>query len=350
MGQLNIGKTTTTDMSSTVDSVRVDPLRPDAEGLLFWDYPDADDNLGYYKTIPEIYSALKALSIYVAGQGWDSKEDLESINGWGEDSFQSICQNLIIQKKVFGDAYGEIIRGDKDILLNIKPLYTGDMRVVVDKKGMIDHYEQRVAEGKNMILQPEQVLHLVNNRIANEIHGVSIMSPLKMIIDAKKEALEDERTIRHRELLGVLELDTEDSTQITKAVNAYQKSVKNKEVLVTIKGTSELKDNPMTTKDRLQWLQYLDNYFYQVIGVNKTVVTSEGFTEAGSKVGIFTFDPVYTSEQRELESDLWNQAAIRVSFNKAPSLGGTLQEDEAKNTGQTGFQPNETEVGLTRTE
>ena len=360
MAELDISKTTTTDMKGTIEEFSVDSQLPDAQGEqkeVFWDYPDASANLGYYKEIPEIKSAFKALAIYVCGQGWtaDSRVTaiLEGITGWGEDSFQSICQNLLIQKKVFGDAFAEIIRDeDTGTLLNIKTLFTGDMRVVVNKKGIIERYEQRAGTPKKKPIkfQPNQILHLVNDRLANEIHGISNIEVLKKIIDAKNEALDDERKIRHRELLGVLELDTDNKTKIAEAVTAYQNSVKNKEVLVTIKGTSELKDNPMTTKDRLQWLQYLDNLFYQTAGVPKVVATSEGFTEAGAKVGIFTFDPIYTSEQREMQADFWNQVAIRVKFEPAPSLGGTLQQSEEKNTGQTSFQPNETEVSATRTE
>ena len=186
--------------------------------------------------------------------------------------------------------------------------------------------------------------------MTNEIHGTSLVKVLRFIIDAKNEALSDERTIRHRELLGVLEVDTQDPDKITTAINKITDAYKNKEVLVTIKGTSELKPSPLTVKDRLQWLQYLDNLFYQVSGVPKVIVTSEGFTEAGGKVGFLTFEPVYTAEQTELEADLFNQAGIEVMFNRPPSLSSMMQESEQKNTGQTGFQQNEMNVMPTRTE
>jgi len=356
MAELNITNTTTTNLQGTETKFSVAAQVPDstqANKETVWDYPDANKNLGYYKTIPEIKSAIKALAIWVAGIGYTADAQtqaiLENITGWGEDGFQAVCQNLIIQKKIFGDAFAEIIRGDNGSLLNLKPLYPGDMRVVVGEDGIIIRYEQRT-KGKPRTLQPDQVLHLVNDRIANEIHGISVIEALKFIIDAKNEALNDERTIRHRELLGILELDTDDTTKITQAITQVQNAINKKEVLVTMKGVSEFKDNPMTTKDRLQWLQYLDNLFYQVVGVPKVIVTSEGFTEAGGKVGFLTFEPVYTSEQTELEGDLWNQIAVRLKFNRPPSLSGMMQESEDKNTGQTGIQPNETQVSASRTE
>ena len=360
MAELDINQTTTTDFSGTEDKFTVGAVIPDAPDSfnkkIVWDYPDAAQNLGYSKSIPELKSALKALSIYVCGQGWKANArttaNLNSLKGSGEDSFPAICRNLLIQKKVFGDAFAEIIRNDDKSLLNIKPLYPGDMRSNWGADGMIESYEQRskVKGGKPTIFQPNQILHLVNDRIANEIHGISVIESLKIIIDAKNEALADEITIRHREMLGILEVDTQDPIEIANAVRKIQEAYKKKEVLVTMKGVSEFKDVPFTVKDRIQWLQYLDNLFYQVVGVPKVIATSEGYSEAAAKVGIFTFDPVYTSDQREMESDLWNQVGIRVTFNPAPSLGGTLQDSEAKNTGQTQFQQNDIELSATRTE
>ena len=52
------------------------------------------------------------------------------------------------------------------------------------------------------------------------------------------------------------------------------------------------------------------------------------------------------TEQRLLEQDLWNQLAIRVKFDRPVSLMDSMQSDEAANTGQTGFQPNDTQAGV----
>ena len=357
MAELDIGQATQTNMEDNVDDVTISSATPDAsEGKQVWDFPEANDNLGYYKTIPELKSALHVLAQRVAGMGWEalSTRDqviLESITGWGEDTFASICINLIVQKKIFGDAFAEIIRNDNGTLINIKPLYPGNMRVVTDEQGLIDHYEQRVPKRPNRKLTPDRVLHLCNDRIANEIHGTSIIGSLKTIIDAKNEALSDERKIRHRELaLGVLEVDTDDTTKLGTAKTAYQDAVNKGEVLVLPKGVAEIKDSPNSPRDRIQWLQYLDNLFYQVVGTPKVLVTSEGYTEAGGKAGLLAFEPTEIAEKLELESDLWNQLAMRIKFKRTPSLLGEAIGTEEKNAGQTGIQQNETEVRPTRTE
>ena len=64
------------------------------------------------------------------------------------------------------------------------------------------------------------------------------------------------------------------------------------------------------------------------------------------------FNPTIPEEyiQKQLEADLWNQLAIRIKFNRPPSLHGIEQENEEKNVGQTGIQPNEVTASITRTE
>src|SRR3990167_7596013 len=146
MATYDVNSATTTDMSSVVKDVTISARVPDATGSskqeVNWDYPDSNKYLGYYKEIPELKSALHVLAQRVAGLGWDSsqKEVLDRIIGSGEDTFSSICQMLIIEKKVFGDAFAEIIRNDRGTLINIKKVYAGDMRIVLDPGGLIVRY------------------------------------------------------------------------------------------------------------------------------------------------------------------------------------------------------------------
>jgi len=66
-------------------------------------------------------------------------------------------------------------------------------------------------------------------------------------------------------------------------------------------------------------------------------------------MGHVIFEPIYTKEQKDLEDDLWTQQAIKITFNRPPSLRGMQPElDESKNTGQIGIQPNDTAVTMER--
>ena len=153
--------------------------------------------------------------------------------------------------------------------------------------------------------------------------------------------------IKHRDLaLGVLYIDSDNEDKRNQLIQQYENAIKNGEVLVLPKDTAKLDNAQITPQQRLEWIRYLENFFYQAVGVPRIIATSEGFTEAGGKVGFLTFEPIYTSEQTILESDLFNQLAFKITFNRPPSLQGTTQEDEQKNAGQVGFQPNDTTAGV----
>lgn len=358
MVELDIAKSTITDTSGLSD-YRVTSQSLDDQGdqqkETVWDFPRAPEYLGYYKEIPEIKKAIDTLTFWTVGKGVTATEEvkivLEDLTGWGEDSFQSIMENLIIQKKAFGDSFAEIIR-DKPTgrLLNLKVLYTGDMRIVVNAKGIISRYEQRTntEKGKFRKFKTTDILHLSNDRIGNEIHGTSVIEVCKWVIDARNEAMTDHRKVMHRNVVPVriIEVDTEDTAKRDKLIAEYEDAIKKGEVLVVPKGTVEIKDATVSIQDPIPWIQYLENFFYQAVGIPRVIATSENFTEASSKVGYLTFEPIYTREQVLLEQDIWNQLGIRLTFNRPPSLSGIVQETESKNTGQTGFQPNDTEVNV----
>ena len=363
MTELDVGKTTTTNLSGVVQDVQVPSMKPDAVGaggkFIKWDFPYSGEYLGYFQTIPELHSALRVLSQRVCGQSWIADKRttylLKNIRVWGEDSFDTIIRMMLIEKKVFGDSFAEIIRDyeDRGSLLNLKKLYTGDMIIVLDEKGLISEYIQKsnVPGGKEQHFKPWQILHLCNERLGNEMHGTSIIPVLKQIIDSKNEAMSDERKIRHRELaLGVLYVDEDDTTKLNEIKAKYADATNKGEVLVLPKDVATLGDNPNSPRDRIQWLQYLDNLFYQVVGIPKVLVTSEGFTEAGGKAGLLAFEPNEIAEKIEMEADLYNQLGLEIKFTRSPSLLGEAVETEQKNAGQTGIQQNETQVSPTRTE
>ena len=164
--------------------------------------------------------------------------------------------------------------------------------------------------------------------------------------------MEDEINIRHRDkALGIVYYDTDDSGKISYANTQIQTAVNKGEMLGLPKDTAEIREFPSKTPaDRIQWLQYLDNLFYQVVGTPKVLVTSEGYTEAGGKAGLLAFEPVELAEKIQLEEDLWNQLAIRIKFKRAPSLLGEAVGTEERNAGQTGIQPSEAMMGAARTE
>jgi len=356
MAEYDASKTTTTNLTGTVTDYSVASQSLDAaqgNDETYWYFTKAAQNFGYYKTIPELNASIKALAIWTAGKGYNcdtrTKVILDYLKGWGEDSFQALMQNMIIVKKIVGDSFAEIIRDeDSGRLINLKPISPERMKIVTNSKGIIIRYEQNTKQGWEKY-QPEEILHLSNDRIGDEIHGNSVIEACEWVILALHEAMDTYRKILKRSLaMGILYLDTNDAVKIAQITAKYQEAVNKGEVLVMPMGVAKLEDSKITVQDFLSWIQDLRNVFYQVVGVPKVIATSEGLSEAGGKVGFITFEPVYTNEQSLLEQDLWKQLALKVIFNRPPSLMDSMQSSEEKNTGQTSIQPKEAGINMQR--
>lgn len=355
MAETKISATSLTDMSNLSDfNYAVNPIA--TEGVsghneVYWDSPNFTTYHGYYKTIPELKKAIDALAIWTLGKGFEADAHtriiLENIYGWGEDTFQSILWNLLVIKKINGDAFAEIIRDDESgEIINLKILDPSSIRIVVDEKGLIDRYEQRSKNKEKTDVKEfnsRQILHLSNDRVADEIHGTSVIQACQWVIDARNEAMADKRRILHRSSIRVIEVDTDDTTQHQTLATQYANAIKNGEVMLVPKGNIAFPDIPPLVHESETWIKYLENFFYQAVGIPKIILGgSEEFTEASSKIAYLTFEQVYNREQMELEKDLWNQLGIRIVFNKPASLRSEMLSSEDKNTGQVGFQANDT--------
>jgi hypothetical protein len=357
---LKIGSASTSDMTHNVTDYSVDTKNTDGatgQDETTWQNPKWSQYYGYYTTIPELKKAIDALATWTLGKGYTSDSltqvQLESIKGWGEDTFESICWNLFVTKKINGDAFAEVIRDpETDEIINLKPLDPGSIKIVADKKGIIKRYEQTNKLNKGVIkFQPDEILHLCNERVADNIHGESIISACEWTILARNEAMTDWKTVLHRNIhpLKIWHLDTDDATLIAAFKTKVETCVNDKENIFIPKGNVEVEIPATVLQEPTGWIKYLENFFYQAVGVPKIILGgSEEFTESSSKIAYLTFMQIYLKEQREFESDLWNQLQIKITFNKPASLQNELLTDESKDgesTGGMNFQPDETQMG-----
>jgi len=356
----NLSKTTITDLNNAnLDySTPAGYIDEESANEIYWYNDYWQEGLGLWEDNPAYKEPIRALARWTVGKGYETdtrtKVILENITGWGEDSFQSILTNAIIVKKTNGDSYTEIIRNEKGTLINLKPLNPANVRIVINPKGMIKRYDVKDSSGKWKRFQTFEILHLCNDRIASQIHGTPAWKACKWELEARKEVLENTRRILQRGTIRVIYVDEDNTTKLNQIKTEWKDAIKKGEVMLLPgkKGSDvEVVDYAVPDISSLMgFVQYLDNKIYQSLGIPRAIADTTDFTEAASKVGYMTFEPVYTEEQTLLEQDLWNQLAIRIKFNRPPSLAGVMQESEAANTGQVGFQPNETKVSMTRTE
>jgi|GEM_PF-2418498 len=357
MSELNISSATTTNMTANVPSFIVaqkalDAVSPNQDET-YWYFDKATERYGYYLTIPEIFSAANALATWTTHRGWKAKDPktkvtLDHVKGMGKDSFNQIMWNHEVVKLIVGDAFIECKYKENE-LINMIPISPERVRIVFNREGMIKRYDAWNGRDWREV-KKENMLHSSNKRIGDQLHGTSQIEASKFIIDARNEALSDERIIKHRDkALGIVSYKTDKAGKISYANSIIEKGVKNGEMIGLPENTAEIKPYPSrSSEDRTGWISYLENFFYQVFGVPRSIATSDGTSEVGGKMGHVIFEPIYTKEQIDLEDDLWNQLAISIKFNRPPSLGGLVQEDEAKNTGQTRIQPNDSVVNLNR--
>ena len=71
--------------------------------------------LGYYKEIPELRAAIDAKATWTVGKGWKATTPTESVlldsfQGNGVDTFNTILENMVRTYQIAGDSFCEIDR------------------------------------------------------------------------------------------------------------------------------------------------------------------------------------------------------------------------------------------------
>ncbi len=358
MANLDLNKGTTTDFTNLVPNFIVESKALDVssphqnETYVYFD--KATENFGYYFNHPQVSSQINSLATWSVGKGWTTEDktmqaQLEHVTGDGKDTFDQIIWNHEVVKLAVGDSFIHVKRGKSKFIVNMIPISPERVRVVYGKNGLIKRYDAWNGE-KWTEIKKEEMLHSRNKRIGDQDHGTSIIQSNKKVNDAMIEAFDDERLIKHRDkALGIVYYKTNNAGKIAYANTQIAKAVANGEMLGLPEDTAKIEPYPSkSSEDRQNWLQYIENLGYQTGGVPRAIVTSDGTSEVGGKMGHVIFEPIYAKEQRDLEGDLLLQQSIKILFNRPPSLGGLQQETEAKNTGQTNIQPNDVEASLTR--
>ena len=348
MSDLMLGNTTTTDFQNVQDFNYKVPEK-NTEGNYAteeneWTNQNAAKYYGFYYDVGEYRSAINAYATWVIGQGYDCSSSrretiLNDIQGWGEDTFQSILWNMIVVKKFSGDSYAEVMRNDDATLINLKVLDPRRMKHITNKKGMIKGYKYTQADGEVKDFKPYQILHFCNDRILDEPHGTAVTSAVEWVCEALKEAYIDWRRIMHKSSLLIFYVDEQDKVRQNTLKAEMATGIKNGDVLILTCKPEEARLEPVQAPPAQAWLIYVNNLedkFYKQLGVPKVVLggTSEN-TEASAKVGVISYEPIWVREITEIEKDLWNQLGIKIKIRKQPSLMENMQADEAKNTGQT---------------
>ncbi|MAH49113.1 hypothetical protein CMI37_25030 [Candidatus Pacearchaeota archaeon] len=335
MPETDIDSAIATDVKNTIVDYSVDSISTDAAGSqkeTSWQSHNWSKNLGYYKTIPELKVAIDTKANWTIGAGFQAEEattlHLGTIKGNGKDTFNSIIKNMIRIKTIDGDSYAEIIRDKEGVLLNLKPLSPDSVKSVQNMKGRFIRYEQinKIRGQKSRKFQPDEILHLSRERIADEIHGISVIPSVENIILMRNEAMADWKRVMHRNVdpLFIFHLDTDDAGEIAKFKATHDGARKNGENLYVPKGVVEpelVATAANASLNPLTWINQLNDYFFQAVNVPQIIIgNAKEFTDASGKIVYLAFEQSVKGEQLYIEEQILAQLGIEIRLTFPASL------------------------------
>ena len=350
MPETDIGSAVASDLTNAMTDYSVDSQQTDAAGdQKEYTYQSTTwtQNLGYYKTIPELKVAIDTKATWIIGAGIETDEQTEmllmTIKGNGKDSFTGILKNMIKVSMIDGDSYAEVIRDKEGNLVNIKPLAPDSIVSVWNSQGRIKRYEQTTKHRRimgflpwwgNFRFKPEKMFHLSRERIADEVHGISVIDSVSWIILARNEAMNDWKKVLHWNVYPrwQYELDTDDTSEIAAfkkkqdAANAKAENIyipKGAVVATQVVTVSNNALNPMV------WIDRLNDYFYQAVNVPQIIIgNAKEFTDASGKIVYLAYEQSVKAGQLYVEEQILAQLNLEINL----TFPASLQNDAISNT------------------
>src|SRR3990167_7317 len=342
MPQTDLNKASASEVGTEVTTYSVAGEQTDgSSGEKEYTYQQAhwSKYLGYYKNIPELKIAIDTKANWVLGNGYIADEwtqvVLNKIKGNGKDTFNNILENMERTCYLAEDSYAEIIRDEEDLVVNLKPLDPSSIVVVFNSRGMVLRYEQRskIAGGGVKRFKPEQIFALSHNRMADEVHGVSVVAAVENIILMRNEAMSDWKRVLHRNVdpLWIFHLDTDDTSTISAFKAKMDGARGNGENMYIPKGAvvPELVSTATNSSlNPLAWINQLNDYFFQAVGIPQIIVgNAKEFTDASGKIVYLAFEQRIKGRQKYVEEQISKQLNVEVNLTFPASLQNEVISD-----------------------
>ncbi len=358
MAETDIGSTIASDLNNAMTDYSVDTQETDGiQDQKETSYTNSEwaQQLGYYKTIPELAAVIDAKATWTVGKGFQADEQttmmLDAIDGFGADTFNTILENMIRTYHIGQDSFAEIIRDEDGVLINLKPLDTGTMSIITNAKGIIIRYEQnsKVKGTKPKKFTPDKIFHLCRNRVADEIHGQSMIQSLADSILRINEAKADWKKVLHRNVrpMMIWHMDTDDASEIAAFKATRDAAKEDVEDIYIPKGAvvpELIATAGNATLNPLPWIEAETQRFYETAGVPKIILGGAGgFTEAAVKIAYLAYQQTIEEEQLFIEEQFLIQVGYEIELEFPASLENELLSDKKKDgEGEEVAQPNDT--------
>lgn len=364
MGQLDIANAKEGSLPQTFSTPSADTIGINESGKTEYLNDRFTEFYGYFTDHSELRAALLTKSTFIVGGGYECDPETEIIlsyvNGAGKSSFRELLFNMDLGKRIARDSFAQIIRADNGKLLNIKVLNPGSIKIIFDKYGLIEEYQQIARIGdKNVAIKhfkPNEIFHLTNNQIFDSLCGFSDIEGLNKELLAELESFDDtKKTMRQvsRPFI-IFKLKSDDPAKIA-ALDTKMKNVRDKGEGYMVIPDDE---NIITTEQVVlnvsqlifQWREDLRKKFYRAIGLPELIVQSGDSTESGGKVGSLHFGNIIQRDQKYLEEQVWAQLGLKINLVPPETLASQLMTDTAKDgqNQQMDMQPSDMQAGVGR--
>jgi len=341
MALADITQSRTTDMDSTTTSYGTEPWEKNIEGFVI---PSVQTKTGEYVTrfaewhglyrqIPELQAYIDTYCRYLIGKKLSSThkptlDAIKRIKGNGKDTLRKILLNIKKVSKICGNGFGEIIRDAQGRLINLKPLDPNTIKINSDNKNMITSYEQvGWKEGKMEVVgtpwNADEIFHIANKRIADEITGIAEAEALFKIIKWRHQVMNSYSVIIHRYLKPTYfyEVNTDDETEMANIKTKIDNAVKNYENLIVPKGTFDETQKTIIAGqgllDPMPWMNFLRRFFQTISGV-PDIVQGEARESAVSAANLnyISYKERIMQEQIEYEEEIESQLGLQIKFEE----------------------------------
>jgi predicted RND superfamily exporter protein len=201
--------------------------------------------------------------------------------------------------------------------------------------------------------KPEEIFHLVNNRLADQIHGISDIESIEKTILAENQTFDDINKIMHRQARPMImfKLGTDDTAKIAAFIAKMDAAVNKGENIYIPDDVNSVSYEVIqvnVSQMLMEWRNDIRNKFYRTIGLPQIVPGAGGqSTESESKVIYLAFEQLVEKDQRYLEKQIEAQLGLSINFTPPATLSAELQQDESKD-GSMLPQPSDTTAGVGR--
>ena len=305
---------------------------------------------GIYRNTPELRSTIDKLVAWIINKklilkNKAAKDFNKRVKGTGKQTLRKILSNQLRTAIINGDSYGWLPRDKAGRLLNIKALDPGSIEIRANNNGIITEYAQVSAKSNDEdqktldTFQPNEILHISWEQIADEIHGIPESEKLQDIIKMRHQAMDDNTLIFHRygKPTYFYETDTDDETELAKITTTINLAVKNFENVIVPKGTLNEIKNVRTpqfgTIDYQPWLKFLRSYFTESSGVPDLVRgKSDEVSLAAGKLNLVTFKEDIIFKQIDFSETLLMQTGLDIGFEEPIEIDieiSRTEEDQA---------------------